>query len=217
MSSLAIPVLRTWSDRTAREYVLPPSLSLDRKRAASANLRHVKIYKKPRVSQQFGQAIKSVIRRKVMMASLTESKSKGGGGGGTGSSDATEGGDSGSLISGVFLGGLEQTGEKTKEQEEKKEKKKKVTQEDLKKLHEEIEKVKNSITELKAKKKEQFSQLKIMLRAEKQKQKQAAREAAERQRRLSEAAASAADYVKVEYVQDRPTMLSVNKSTSSRR
>ena len=56
-----------------------------------------------------------------------------------------------------------------------------------------------------------------MLRAEKQKQKQAAREAAERQRRLSEAAASAADYVKVEYVQDRPTMLSVNKSTSSRR
>ena len=110
MSSLAIPVLRTWSDRTAREYVLPPSLSLDRKRAASANLRHVKIYKKPRVSQQFGQAIKSVIRRKVMMASLTESKSKGGGGGGTGSSDATEGGDSGSLISGVFLGGLEQTG-----------------------------------------------------------------------------------------------------------
>ena len=81
MSSLAIPVLRTWSDRTAREYVLPPSLSLDRKRAASANLRHVKIYKKPRVSQQFGQAIKSVIRRKVMMASLTESKSKGGGGG----------------------------------------------------------------------------------------------------------------------------------------
>ena len=217
MSSLAIPVLRTWSDRTAREYVLPPSLSLDRKRAASANLRHVKIYKKPRVSQQFGQAIKSVIRRKVMMASLTESKSKGGGGGGTGSSDATEGGDSGSLISGVFLGGLEQTGEKTKEQEEKKEKKKKVTQEDLNKLNEEIEKVKNSITELKAKKKEQFSQLKIMLRAEKQKQKQAAREAAERQRRLSEAAASAADYVKVEYVQDRPTMLSVNKSTSSRK
>ena len=217
MSSLAIPVLRTWSDRTAREYVLPPSLSLDRKRAASANLRHVKIFKKPRVSQQFGQAIKSVIRRKVMMASLTESKSKGGGGGGTGSSDATEGGDSGSLISGVFLGGLEQTGEKTKEQEEKKEKKKKVTQEDLKKLNEEIEKVKNSITELKAKKKEQFSQLKIMLRAEKQKQKQAAREAAERQRRLSEAAASAADSVKVEYVQDRPTMLSVNKSTSSRK
>ena len=216
MSSLAIPVLRTWSDRTAREYVLPPSLSLDRKRAASANLRHVKIYKKPRVSQQFGQAIKSVIRRKVMMASLTESKSKGGGGG-TGSSDATEGGDSGSLISGVFLGGPEQTGEKTKEQEEKKEKKKKVTQEDLKKLNEEIEKVKNSITELKAKKKEQFSQLKIMLRAEKQKQKQAAREAAERQRRLSEAAASAADSVKVEYVQDRPTMLSVNKSTSSRK
>ena len=218
MSSLAIPVLRTWSDRTAREYVLPPSLSLDRKRAASANLRHVKIYKKPRVSQQFGQAIKSVIRRKVMMASLTESKSKGGGGGGgTGSSDATEGGDSGSLISGVFLGGLEQDGKKTKEQEEEKEKKKKVTQEDLNKLNEEIEKVKNSITELKAKKKEQFSQLKIMLRAEKQKQKQAAREAAERQRRLSEAAASAADYVKVEYVQDRPTMLSVNKSTSSRR
>ena len=56
-----------------------------------------------------------------------------------------------------------------------------------------------------------------MLRAEKQKQKQAAREAAERQRRLSEAAASAADSVKVEYVQDRPTMLSVNKSTSSRK
>lgn len=211
MSSLAIPVLRTWSDRTAREYVLPPSLSLDRKRAASANLRHVKIYKKPRVSQQFGQAIKSVIRRKVMMASLTESKSKGA----KGSSVAAGEGDSDSLISGVILGDLKKPGEKVKEQEEKKEKKKKVTQEDLDKLNEEIEKVKNSITELKAKKKEQFSQLKIMLRAEKQKQKQAAREAAERQKRLAEAAASAADNVKVEYMQDRPTMLSVNKSVSS--
>lgn len=144
-----------------------------------------------------------------MMASLTESKSKGA----KGSSVAAGEGDSDSLISGVILGDLKKPGEKVKEQEEKKEKK--VTQEDLDKLNEEIEKVKNSITELKAKKKEQFSQLKIMLRAEKQKQKQAAREAAERQKRLAEAAASAADNVKVEYMQDRPTMLSVNKSVSS--
>ena len=55
-----------------------------------------------------------------------------------------------------------------------------------------------------------------MLKAEKQKQKQAAKEATERQRRLAAAAATAADYVKVEYVQDRPTMLSINKSGSSK-
>ena len=41
----------------------------------------------------------------------------------------------------------------------------------LDKINLEIEKVSKSIVELKAKKKEQFSQLKIMLRAEKQKQK----------------------------------------------
>ena len=149
-----------------------------------------------------------------MMASLTESKSKGDSGT-KGTSVAAEEGDRDSLISGVILSDLNKPGENVKEQEEKKEKKKKVTQEDLDKLNEEIEKVKNSITELKAKKKEQFSQLKIMLRAEKQKQKQAAREASERQKRLAIAAASAADNVKVEYMQHRPTMLSVNKSVSS--
>lgn len=225
MSSLAIPtfnpptLLKYNSEGIATEYVLPPSLSLGRKRAASCNLRHVKVHKKPRVSQQFGQAIKSVIRRKVMTASIISSKKSGSGVTGRARSNSINGslGDD-SILSESFIAERKKEEERKKEKEEQEAvKKEKVnTKEDLEKINLEIEKVSRSIVELKAKKKEQFSQLKIMLRAEKQKQKQAAKEAAERQRRLAAAAATAADYVKVEYVQDRPTMLSVNKTYSSK-
>ena len=223
MSSLAIPtfnpptLLKYNSEGIAAEYVLPPSLSLGRKRAASCNLRHVKVHKKPRVSQQFGQAIKSVIRRKVMTASIISSKKPGPGVSGRGRSNSISGslGDD-SILSESFIAERKKEEERKKEKEEAVKKEKVNTKEDLEKINLEIEKVSKSIVELKAKKKEQFSQLKIMLRAEKQKQKQAAKEAAERQRRLAAAAATAADYVKVEYVQDRPTMLSVNKAHSSK-
>ena len=222
-TSMSIPILNPPSalkynaQGIATEYVLPPSLSLERKRASSTNLRHAKIFKRPRVSQQFGQAIKSVIRRKVMMASIANSKNPSTAGTGRGRSNSISGVGStdDSILPESFIAERKKEEEIKKEKEEA-EKEKKVTKEDLEKLNKDIENVSKSIVELKAKKKEQFSQLKIMLKAEKQKQKQAAKEATERQRRLAAAAATAADYVKVEYVQDRPTMLSINKSGSSK-
>ena len=72
------------------------------------------------------------------------------------------------------------------------------TEEDLIKANLEIETLAKSIVELKAKKKEQFLQLKTMLTAERKRQKRAAEEAAERHKQLALAAASAAESLQVE-------------------
>ena len=84
------------------------------------------------------------------------------------------------------------------------------TEEDLIKVNLEIETLSKSIVELKAKKKDQFLELKAMLTAERKRQKRAAEEAAERHRQLALAAASAAESLQVENAPMRAMM--ANKS-----
>ena len=199
--------------------ILPPSLSLSRKRAATSNLRHYFAYKKPRVSQQLGQAIKSIIRRKIISANLS-----GNGGKPRARSDSFEN------LDGTVLDEVEHdekdldanpTGPTikaadTKAQNEVKVKNELYTEEDLIKANLEIETLAKSIVELKAKKKEQFLQLKTMLTAERKRQKRAAEEAAERHKQLALAAASAAESLQVEKAPMRAMMTNNSGNSVSR-
>lgn len=199
--------------KNSQEYdsrvILPPALSLSRKRAATSNIRHYFTYKKPRVSQQLGQAIKSIIRRRIISANLS-----GDGGKNRARSDSFGNTDSilpaegGSAAKAVDVEASSQAAEQQSQEEVnvKNETSDLYTEEDLIKVNLEIETLSKSIVELKAKKKEQFLELKAMLTAERKRQKRAAEEAAERHRQLALAAASAAESLQVENAPMRAMM-----------
>ena len=166
---------------------VPPSLCLMTKRAATSNIRHFFVFKKPRVSQEFGQATKSIIRRHIISANSS----------GPGKARARS--DSyGNLdpSQGMLLPEVNIKSEKresiTAPVPEVKKEADLYTEVDLEKVNLELETVQKSINELKAKKKEQFTELKALLAAEKQQQKRAAEEASARQKQLALEAASAA-------------------------
>jgi len=165
---------------------VPPSLCLTTKRAATSNIRHFFVFKKPRVSQEFGQATKSIIRRRIISANSS--------------------GPGKARVRSDSYGNLDASqGMLLPEANIKSEKRESITapvpevketdlytEEDLEKVNLELETVQKSINELKAKKKEQFTELKALLAAEKQQQKRAAEEASARQKQLALEAASAA-------------------------